>query len=396
MRPHPRDPSPRVAIAIGVIALAAAIASVMPQLAPNTWIFRDGRFYVNVATTIVEDLTIDQHAFAASWYTGTLGWNADLEPGWSNVALGARGEHWPKHPWIHPLIASPVYFAFGLPATLAWNLLMFALIASGLYRFARAYAEPAYAAMGVAIFVLATAIRESAYDFSVDVLMLAVFAQGLAAVLSGRGVLAGVCIALAVVIKPTALMLMPALVLTIAERRDRRTLGRSLGAGTIALLAYAAINWWMYGRPWWSGYNRTLVTQRGAPVVADHLDAFSTPFAEGFARMWGGYYGLAHTFTALVIAAPGLIVLLRRRPLHAIGAILGVAASLVVFAKYEYEGHRFHWPALALLVPALAMTLEVLGAALAALRARMSVPNDAPRDAGRAASLALVVACAAT
>src|SRR5687768_2509780 len=179
MRPHPRDPSPRVAIAIGVIALAAAIASVMPQLHANTWIFRDGRFYVNVATTIVEDLTIEQHAFASSWYSGTLGWNSDLEAGWSNVALGARGEHWPKHPWIHPLIASPVVFAFGLPGTLAWNLLMFALIASGLHRFARAYAEPAYAAMGVAIFVMGTVLLESAYDFSVDVLMLALFAQGL-------------------------------------------------------------------------------------------------------------------------------------------------------------------------------------------------------------------------
>ncbi|UJR79927.1 DUF2029 domain-containing protein [Sandaracinus amylolyticus] len=388
-RPHPRDPSPRVAIAIGVLALAAAVASVMPQLHANTWIFRDGRFYVNVATTIVEDLTLDQHAFASSWYTGTLGWNRDLDPGWSNVALGARGEHWPKHPWIHPLIASPVYFALGLPGTLAWNLLMFALIASGLYRFARAYAPPAPAALAVALFVMGTAILQSAYDFSVDVLMLAAFAQGLAAVLVGRGVLAGACIALCVIIKPTALMLMPALVLTIAERRDGTTLRRSLAAGTIGLLTYAGINWWMYGRPWWSGYNRTLVTQGGRPVVADHLDAFATPFAEGFDRMWSGYYGLVHTFTAMVIAAPGLIVLLRRRPLHAIGAILGVAASLLVFAKYAYEGHRFHWPALALLVPSIAVTLEVIEHAARAIVMRMRRVSHAPRSAGLVAAIAI-------
>jgi len=235
-RPHPRDPSPRVTIAIGVLALAAAVASVMPQLHANTWIFRDGRFYVNVATTIVEDLTLDQHAFASSWYTGTLGWNRDLDPGWSNVALGARGEHWPKHPWIHPLIASPVYFAFGLPGTLAWNLLMFALIGAGLYRFARAYASPGAAGAAVALFVVGTAIVQSAYDFSVDVLMLACFAQGLAAVLDGRGVRAGLLVALCVVIKPTALMLMPALVLTLLERGDRQALGRSLLAGTAVLL----------------------------------------------------------------------------------------------------------------------------------------------------------------
>lgn len=383
MRPHPHDPSPRVAIGVGVIVLAAAVASVLPQLHANTWIFRDGRFYVNVATTITEHLTLDQHAFAASWYSGTLGWNADLDPGWSNVALGRNGEYFPKHPWIHPLIASPVYFALGLPGTLAWNLLMFALIGAGLYRFARAYASPGASAAAVATFVLGTAIVQSAYDFSVDVLMLACFAQGLAAVLAGRGVRAGLLVALCVVIKPTALMLMPALVLTLIERGDRRALGRSLAAGTAALLSYAGINAWMYGRPWWSGYNRTLVTRGGRPVIADHLDAFSVPFAEGFARMWGGYYGLVHTFTVVALGAPGLLVLARRRPLHAIGTTLGIVASLLVFARYEYEGHRFHWPALALAVPSIAISLELLGRVVRRL------------DVGAIAGLATVAASAA-
>lgn len=394
MRPHGGDPNPRVAIAIGVLALASAIASVMPELRSNTWIFRDGRFYVNVATTIVEELSLDQHAFAASWYTGTLGWNTDLDPGWSNVALGARGEHWPKHPWIHPLLASPVFFAFGLPGTLAWNLLMFSLIAAGLYRFARAYAEPSAAVGAVAIFVYGTALIASAYDFSVDVLMLALFAQGLSAILARRSVLAGVCIALCVVIKPTALMLLPALVAVIFERRDRRMLARSLGAGTLVLFVYASINWWMYGRPWLSGYNRTLVTVRGAPTVADHLNAFSTPFTEGLTRLWSGSYGLSHAFTAMFLAMPGLLALARRRPMHAVSAVSCVVASIVVFAKYEYEGHRFHWPALALLVPSLARSLELAASALRSLRGKLRATVDGPRGAGRVAAAALVAASA--
>jgi hypothetical protein len=391
VRPHPRDPSPRVAIAIGIVALAAAIASVMPQLHRNTWIFRDGRFYVNVATTIVEDLTLDQHAFAASWYTGTLGWNRDLDPGWSNVALGARGEHWPKHPWIHPLIASPVFFAFGLPATLAWNLLLFGVAAAGLYRFARGFATPTAAAVATCTFLFGTVIVQSAYDFSVDVLMLALFAQGLAAVLGGRGVRAGILVALAVVIKPTALMLLPALALLFAERRDAKQLGRSLGAGTAVLLAYAGLNWWMYGRPWWSGYNRTLVTRGGEPVVTDHMDAFSMPFEEGFVRMWGGSYGLVHAFTVLLLALPGLVALVRRRPLHGAGAIASVTASLLVFAKYEYEGHRFHWPALAFLVPAIAVTLELGAGALRRSSSERSTPAAAiAAIAGLASCLAVL------
>ena len=49
-----------------------------------------------------------------------------------------------------------------------------------------------------------------------------------------------------------------------------------------------------------------------------------------------------------------------KRPKAALAAILGVTFSLIVFSLYVYEGHRFHWPALALLVPALATTLELL------------------------------------
>ena len=113
-------------------------------------------------------------------------------------------------------------------------------------------------------------IVESAYDFSVDVLMLAFFAQALAAICDGRGLRAGLLVGLCVVIKPTALMLLPSLALLFFERAQTRELARSLGTGTPSWRRRAGLNTWMYGRPWWSGYNRTLVTVRGEPTVADH------------------------------------------------------------------------------------------------------------------------------
>ncbi len=362
----------RVALAIAFFAFLAATASVAVQLAPNTWMFRDGRFYANVTTTIAEDLTLEQHRFAASWYSGTLGWNRDLDPGWSNVAIGRNGEHWPKHPYVLPVLASPLYFAIGLPATLLFNLLMYGVIAAGLFRFARAYAEPESAAISVALFVFATIVVGSAYDFSTDVLMLALFSQGLAAVKERRGAWAGVAMGLCVMIKPTALMLLPSLVLLFFERTDarggppdrartRRELARSLVGGTIVLALFALANTWMYGRPWWSGYNRTLVTDDGVPSLASHTDSFSVPFEQGLERVLYGDYGLVAAFGVLVASVPGLVVLLRERPRAAIAALSGVALSLVVFSRYVYEGHRFHWPALALLVPAIATSLAWVG-----------------------------------
>jgi hypothetical protein len=362
----------RVALAIAFFAFLAAVASVSVQLAPNTWMFRDGRFYANVTATIAEDLTLEQHRFAASWYSGTLGWNRDLDPGWSNVALGRNGEHWPKHPYVLPVLASPLYFALGLPATLLFNLMMYGVIAAGLFRFARAYAEPESAAISVALFVFATIVVGSAYDFSTDVLMLALFSQGLAAVKERRGAWAGVAMGLCVMIKPTALMLLPSLVLFFFERTDarggspdravtRRELLRSLVGGTVVLALFALANTWMYGRPWWSGYNRTLVTASGAPALASHTDSFSVPFEQGLQRVLYGDYGLVAAFGVLAISVPGLVVLLRDRPRAATAGALGVALSLVVFSLYVYEGHRFHWPALALLVPAVATSLAWLG-----------------------------------
>ncbi|MBX7191349.1 MAG: glycosyltransferase 87 family protein, partial [Sandaracinaceae bacterium] len=370
--PAPHTSRSRVALAIALLAFVAALASVSAQLTPNTWIFRDGRFYVNVTTTIVEDLSLEQHRFAASWYSGTLGWNHDLDPGWSNVALGRNGEHWPKHPYVLPFLASPLYFALGLPATLLFNLMMYGVMVAGLYRFARAYAEPESAALAASLFVFATIVVGSAYDYSTDVLMLALFAQGLASVKERRGIWAGVAMGLCVMIKPTALMLLPSLVLVFFERteargaapdrdRTRRELFRSLAGGATVLVLFALANTWMYGRPWWSGYNRTLVTSGGAPSLASHTDAFGVPFEEGLHRVLYGDYGLVAAFGILALAAPGLLVMLRRRPRAAIAAILGVTLSLEVFSRYVYEGHRFHWPALALLVPAIATTFAWLG-----------------------------------
>jgi hypothetical protein len=47
------------------------------------------------------------------------------------------------------------------------------------------------------------------------------------------------------------------------------------------------------------------------------------------------------------------------------GALLTLLISVLVFSKFEYDGDRFHWPAIALLLPALALTFDLLQRALA-------------------------------
>jgi len=380
-------PGSRIAIGLALVAFVVATASVAPQFVSSTWIIRDCRFHVNVNQTLVESGSLEQHAFASSWYDADLRWNHDLDPAWSNVALGRNGEYWPKHTYLLPIVATPAYYAFGLLGTLLFNLFLFGWIAAAGFRFGREYATPTAAAMGVGVFLFGTAVLESAYNYSADLLQVAFFVTGLAMAVSRRPTPAGIFVALAVMVRPTALILLATPILVYVERRAWRELRAALLAGAATLGLFAIANAVMYGRPWWTGYNRTVVRVAGEATVASHVDAFSVPFAEGLRRTFDGHYPLGRAFAVMPFALPGLVRLLRRGKWTMIGLVVGLLADVYVFSRYVYEGHRFHWVAFALAIPALAASAEVFAEGLARL-ARHRLPL--------LAAVAAIAVCAST
>ena len=56
-----------LALAVGLVVFALAVAEAAVRYTPSTWIQRDGRFYTNVNVTLVEDGSVIQDEFAASW-----------------------------------------------------------------------------------------------------------------------------------------------------------------------------------------------------------------------------------------------------------------------------------------------------------------------------------------
>ncbi|HJL30040.1 MAG TPA: glycosyltransferase 87 family protein, partial [Polyangiaceae bacterium LLY-WYZ-15_(1-7)] len=342
---------------------------VAARYAPNTWINRDGRFYTNCNVTLVEDLSLDQSEFCASWYDGEQGWNRNLDAGWSNVALGTDGRRLPKHPVLMPILSTPLFWALGLHGTLVFNVLGFALCGALAFAFARRFAPPGAAAAAGLAFVLATGIRDYAYDYHVDILLLFFFLAGLVALKARRGWLAGLLLGGTVVLKPTALMFLPSLAILASRRRDLPVLLRALGSGTLVLLALAAANWALFGKPWWAGYNRVLVVVGGEPQVADVSNAFSVPLGEGLKSLWSGPFGIRDRLTLMFFAVPGLLRLWTRWR-YVLATLLALALSIGIFAKYQWYGDRFLWPAFALLTPALAVSFELVAAGLARLRRR--------------------------
>ncbi|MBK6808303.1 MAG: DUF2029 domain-containing protein [Sandaracinaceae bacterium] len=369
------DPKRHVGITLGLLALVGACAFAWASYVPHTFILRDGRFYTNTAATLTESLSLEQ-PYARSWYSGTLGWNYNLDAGWSNIALGRNGEHLPKHPLLLPVLSAPFFFALGLPGQLLFNLLTFFVIGGCAFGIARRYVDEqdeAAAAIAALALPLGTSILSYAYDYHVDTLLLALFLGGVLAIHVGRGVLAGVLLALIVTLKPTCLMWVPAFLLMALSPQaslDRRGLFRALAAGTVVLLAYAALNTWLFGRPHWAGYNRTLVVVDGQPGIADHVDAFSFPLVDGLRRLFLGNYGIARLFALFTLALPGWLLLARRAPRYVVGSVLALGFAVLVFAKYDWEGDRFLWPALGLLVPPLAASFAGLVRGLRALVVR--------------------------
>ncbi|MDH5675469.1 MAG: DUF2029 domain-containing protein [Myxococcales bacterium] len=341
-------------LAVMALLLAAQVAA---HYAPSTWINRDGRFYTNVNVTLVDDGRIVQERFASSWYRRALGWNDNIDVATSNVAMGRDGSLLPKHPLLLPLLSTPLFWAFDVPGTLLFNLLAFLFAAAAVYRFACRHGRPVHAALAALLFSMGTALQLYAYDYHVDVLLLALFGWCLVFVGERRGLWAGLCFGLVMTLKPTSVIWAPSLALLVAEQRQPGLFRRSVIGSAVVLAVFALSNAWLFGMPWWFGYTRTIVMVDGVMSLAAPGESFSRDFAEGVRDVFFGRYGLRDRFALLCLAGPGLLSLMARRPLYALAALWGVLASVLVFSFYVWPGDRFHWPGMALLVPALARTL---------------------------------------
>lgn len=344
-----------VAFALGLLLY------VLGQFEDYTWIVRDGRFYVNSNVTLLENLSYED-IFARSWYEERLGWNYNLPAGFSNVALGSRGELYHFRPWLLPLLSSPLFFAFGLYGVLAFNLLTYAAIMGFGFLYAARFAGRRSAALATGLWVLGTGMVETVYDYSVDALLVAFFLAALELLRRKRGALAGACIAATLVIKPTSLLYAPAaaaLLFELPKGERKAVLLRAIGGGAIALILAGAINTYMYGAPWVFGYNRVVEVASGEIQLASTGARFNTPLGDGLVRTFGGGYGLLSFYGVYAAFIFGIWPMLRRHFRFALVALGSAAGVLVVFSLYDWESDRFQYASFALLLPFLAWGLRV-------------------------------------
>jgi hypothetical protein len=347
-----------------VIVAGAILAVVLMRLSilyePYTFLIGDCPYYTQAAISLLTDLDLDLR--------NQLG--GGLERHARQISLGARGEWYPKHPILMPLLSAPLLPLLGMNAFLVFNVGVLVALALALYKLCSLAARREAAALGALATILGSFLILYDYNYSPDLLACLFLTLAVIGVLRDRTVAGGLLGGVAVLARTSNLFLLPLLGLYVAWRARERPAGMALriatfmSAAAIPLMAQAALNAAMFGSPVVSPYMRILDVQDSQPVLRSHVSDFDNPFWEGFTgQLLDRRRGLLFTAPILLAALPGFFIWLRKRPDQAILCLSLGEFVLLLFSRYRWwhtshEGNRFLMPTVALASPAVTCLID--------------------------------------
>jgi hypothetical protein len=362
--PEAGRPEPSRWFWLAVLGLAAILGffSIREHWVPNKWLFGDGAFYMNVARGILENGSLRQEAMHPhSWYDKDLGWNGNIDAAWSNIALGRNGEWWPKHPILMPVCALPFVWAFGPIGTLIFQFLCYGLMAVFAYRVASRVASRPAALAAACAFVVTPWIYDRVWGFNNDVFYTVLILAAMDAALLKKPGLTGALLGIGIFAKNTNVLYAPALVAIFLLRKDWRGAVRLCIFAAVPATAYLGLNWYFYGSPFSTGYDRILVREGGKLGMHSHRADFSfqiPALKAALQRVIFGGEGFWGRFPLAFPAAFGLLVMaLRKRWRESLLFTWAIAVPIVFHAPYTWYRLEFNLPQTALLVAPLAALL---------------------------------------
>jgi Glycosyltransferase family 87 len=319
------------------------------------------------------------------WVDGDLDLRNQLRGGLEvhqrQVALGRRGEWFPKHPILMPVFSIPFYALFGVAGFLLFNVLDLGLLGIVIWLFCRRYVSGALATLATTGILGGTFLRAYVYNYSPDVFSTLLFMGGLYLLLRGRPLPAGMLLGLSVMAKITNLFSLSIVAGFLLFGPRRREAWRLTAAALPCLLGLALLNAHMFGSPATTGYDRTLVLENGEAVTISHRGFFDLPVLEGIrGQLFAERTGLLSTSPLLLLAVPGFVLLLRRNSWEGLLFLCLGEFTFLLFSTYRWwatshYGNRFLMIPVALCAVPLALTL---GRMYSALRPRAEEPLLVP------------------
>lgn len=344
-------------VGLGILLLLGT--HVLREWKPYTFLHGDGAFYATINRGLAQGVVDQRQLQPTSWYEGELGWNHDLEQDWSNVALGVDGTWWPKHPMVMPLTSTPVFALLGYPGLLLFNLAVTVGLLGFAWRLARRWAGPEAAGVAALLAAVTPLLQNTAYAYSNDAFYALLVLAGLDRWLDGRVGWSGVLLGLAIAAKPFNAIFAapPGLALLVRRRWDEAA--RMAVGGALPVFAWLGFNWFRFGSPLATSYDRILVVEQGETALASARERFNQPLPSGMLELLTHERaGLWRKTPELLVAVGGLPWLLKRTPWHAVVLLVWIAAWALFYGAYDYRYARFFLPWAGLAVVPLAILLD--------------------------------------
>ena len=334
-----------------VFAIASAVS-----YTPLGFLIGDGPYYAATAVSILHDGDLDLR----NQLPGGLVVHG------RQIALGENGAWYPKHPILLPLATLPFLALFGMPGFLFFNLVVLAAVTAALFRLARLHAPPAASVAAVLILVFGTFLRAYAYNLSPDLFALLLVTLGITCLLRGDPGRAGLWLGAAALAKILLVVLLPLAALQAVARGGARRALLLLAGCSIPIAALLAYDAALFGSPLVTSYDRNVSVVDGRAVTTSHRGLFDNDVIPGLTgEMLDLRRGLLPTAPVLLLAAPGFVLLFRRRPGDGL-FLLGVCEFLILLlAAYRdwnqsHYGNRFLMPVIACAAPPTALACEAI------------------------------------
>ena len=355
---HPRH-------AIRIVAFATLILFtflVWRQYEPHTYLHGDGAFYANINKSIWNDGTIDQTNYHPhSWLEDDLGWNRDLDQGWSNVSLGRDGRWMPKHSYILPLFSTPFYALFGLTGLLFFQVLMMTTLVVASYAIASQWVSPLAAAIATGIVAAQPVITGDLYAYNNDAFISALLAVAAWTFARQRIIASGLLFGIAVAAKATNTLFVLPFAMWLMWSGNKAEILRGTIAFLVPVMMWLASNALFYGGPFTTSYSNILVRADGELTTEGIERQFQEPFGDGMHRiLTHERQGIIPQAPLLLLAILGALWMLTDQQQRAFGAVyLAILALFLgLHAKYAYTYGRFFLPVVGLSVLPLGIFLS--------------------------------------
>ncbi len=317
---------------------------------------------------LIGDCPYYASATVSLWADGDLDLRNQLRGGLEvhgrQVALGRRGEWYPKHPILLSVLSVPFYALLGVAGFLVFNLLELVGLLCVTWALCRRHAPPGIATTAASLVLGGTFLRAYIYNFSPDLLSALLVLAGLLLVLEHRVLAGGLVLGVSALAKVTNLFSVAIVVIFLAVRGPRRETVRALVGLLPGLLILCLLNAALFGSPTVFGYDRTLVLQNGIPMTLSHRGFFDLPVWEGMrGQLFSPRVGLLPTSPVLLLAVPGFLLLLRRQPWEGLLLFSLSEFTFLFFSTYRWwatshYGNRFLMVPVCLAALPIAYTLE--------------------------------------